>query len=48
MRSKEKPAAVAKGLDATRLMLAAAAPRAGPKVNAMLKHAPTMAIVEAL
>lgn len=48
MRSKEKQAAAAKGLAATKGMLARAAPRAGPKVKAMLKHAPTKAMVEPL
>ena len=48
MRNKEKPAAAAKGLAATKVMLARAAPRAGPNVKAMLKHAPTKAMVEPL
>ena len=48
MRSKETAAAVANGLAATVVMFARPAPSAGPKVNAMLKHAPTSAIVEPL
>jgi hypothetical protein len=46
MRSSEKPAAVAKGLATTVVILASAAPSAGPNVKAMLKHAPTIAIVD--
>jgi len=46
IKNKEKPAAVAKGFAATTVTLARAAPRAGPKVNATLKHAPTNAMVE--
>lgn len=45
MRIKENPAAVAKGFAANVVMLDRAAPSAGPKVNAMLKQAPTNAIV---
>ena len=45
MRNRENPAAVANGLAATMVTCDNAAPSAGPKVKAMLKHAPTMAIV---
>lgn len=48
MSSSEKPAAVAKGLATTVVMLARAAPSVGPNVKAILKHAPTIAIVEPL
>lgn len=42
----ENPAAVANGFAATVVMLDSHAPNAGPNVNAILKHAPTIAIVE--
>ena len=45
IRNRENAAAVANGFAATVLTLASAAPSAGPKVKAMLKHAPTSAIV---
>lgn len=45
MRSREKPAAVAKGFAATVSIFASAAPSAGPNVKAIEKHAPTRAIV---
>ena len=48
MRINETPAAVAKGFAATVVTVESAAPMAGPKVNAMLKQAPTKAIVEPL
>ena len=45
MRKRENPAAVAKGLVAREGTLAREAPRAGPKVKAMEKQAPTRAMV---
>lgn len=48
MRNKEKPAAVAKGFATTVSTFAKAAPKAGPKVKAIEKHAPTKAIVAPL
>ena len=45
MRKSENPAAVANGFAATVSTFASAAPSAGPKVNAIEKHAPTSAIV---
>ena len=45
MRNSEKPAAVAKGLAATVVTFAKAAPSAGPNVKAIEKQAPTIAIV---
>lgn len=44
--NNEKPAAVANGFAATVVIPARAAPNAGPNVNAILKHAPTNAMVE--
>src|SRR5688572_13134715 len=46
MSARLKPAAVAKGFAATVEMVLSQAPRPGPKVKAIEKHAPMMAIVE--
>lgn len=48
IRSNEHPAAVANGFAATIVTVDSPAPIAGPNVNAMLKHAPTNAIVDPL
>lgn len=48
IKNSENPAAVANGFAEKVVMLASHAPSAGPKVNAMLKQAPTLAIVEPL
>src|SRR5271156_4968763 len=44
IKSRENPAAVAKGFAATVVLVARKAPKAGPKGKATLKHAPTRAI----
>ncbi len=46
IRNSETPAAVANGLAATVATVLSQAPRAGPKVKAMEKHAPMRAMVE--
>ena len=48
IKNSENPAAVAKGLAFTLLMVLNHAPSAGPKVKLILKHMPTNAIVAPL